>query len=125
MRCSGQDCSRCLRRRLRRGRTVRDVAEAQPVKSRCVAVIGLVLTAEDDRASVRRGEVRVLYAAIDIHKHAFQAAVLDPESGEAVEEHFSADREGLERWAGEWQQRVAAVAIGLDSGAEFDLLDLT
>jgi hypothetical protein len=28
----------------------------------------------------------MLYAAIDIHKHAFQAAVLDPESGEMVEE---------------------------------------
>jgi hypothetical protein len=27
----------------------------------------------------------MLYAAIDIHKHAFQAAVLDPEGGEVVE----------------------------------------
>src|SRR5437867_3784406 len=27
----------------------------------------------------------MLYAAIDIHKHAFQAAVLDPESGEVTE----------------------------------------
>ncbi len=27
----------------------------------------------------------MLYAAIDIHKHAFQAAVLDPDSGEVVE----------------------------------------
>jgi len=27
----------------------------------------------------------IVYAAIDIHKHAFQAAVLDPESGELVE----------------------------------------
>ena len=27
----------------------------------------------------------MLYAAIDIHKLAFQAAVLDPESGELVE----------------------------------------
>jgi hypothetical protein len=34
----------------------------------------------------------LLYAAIDIHKQAFQAAVLDPESGEVVEERFSADR---------------------------------
>jgi hypothetical protein len=37
----------------------------------------------------------MLYAAIDIHKHVFQAAVLDPESGEVVEERFSADRESL------------------------------
>jgi hypothetical protein len=61
---------------------------------------GSVLNVEDDRASVvdRRRSV-VLYAAIDIHKHAFQAAVLDPDSGEVVEERFSADRESLGRWA--------------------------
>ena len=41
----------------------------------------------------------MLYAAIDIQKHAFQAAVLDPESGEVVEERFAADRESLARWA--------------------------
>jgi hypothetical protein len=41
----------------------------------------------------------VLYAAIDIHKHVFQAAVLNPESGEVVEERFSADRESLARWS--------------------------
>jgi transposase len=41
----------------------------------------------------------MLYAAIDIHKHAFQAAVLDPNTGEVVEERFSADRESLARWA--------------------------
>jgi len=40
-----------------------------------------------------------LRAAIDIHKHAFQAAVLDPGSGEVVEERFAADRENLQRWA--------------------------
>jgi transposase len=39
----------------------------------------------------------MLYAAIDIHKHAFQAAVLDPETGVVVEERFSADRESLAR----------------------------
>ena len=41
----------------------------------------------------------MLYAAIDIHKPAFQAAVLDPGSGEVVEERFAADRESLARWA--------------------------
>jgi len=41
----------------------------------------------------------MLYAAIDIHKHAFQAAVLDPEGGEVVEARFSADRESLARWS--------------------------
>ena len=42
----------------------------------------------------------MLYAAIDIHKHAFQVAVLDPESGEVVEERFAADRESLTRCPG-------------------------
>src|SRR5712691_1211382 len=65
---------------------------------------GSVLSAEgrsglcvDERRSV------MLYAVIDIHKHAFQAAVLDPESGEVVEERFPADRESLARWAERWR----------------------
>src|SRR5213596_3099794 len=58
----------------------------------------------------------MLYAAIDIHKHAFQAAVLDLESGEVVEERFSADRESLERWTAQWQGRVSAVAIEATTG---------
>ena len=45
----------------------------------------------------------MLYAAIDIHKHAFQAAVLDPENGVVVEERFAADRESLARWAEPWR----------------------
>ena len=48
----------------------------------------------------------MLCAAIDIHKHAFQAAVFDSGSGEVVEERFSADRESLGRWAEQWQGRV-------------------
>src|SRR6266540_2775828 len=58
----------------------------------------------------------MLYAAIDIHKHAFQASVFDPDSGEVVEERFSADREGLARWAEEWRGRVVAVAIEATTG---------
>ena len=58
----------------------------------------------------------MLYAAIDIHKHAFQAAVLDPDSGEVVEERFSADRESLTRWAEPWRGRVGAVAIEATTG---------
>jgi hypothetical protein len=53
----------------------------------------------------------MLYAAIDIHKQAFQAAVLDPDSGQVVEERFSADRESLARWADGCRGRVVAVAI--------------
>jgi hypothetical protein len=58
----------------------------------------------------------VLYAAIDIHKHAFQAAVFDPESGEVEEARFSADRESLGRWADEWRGRVDAVPIEATTG---------
>ena len=58
----------------------------------------------------------MLYAAIDIHKLVFQAAVLDPESGEVVEERFSADRESLVRWADPWRGRLAAVAIEATTG---------
>jgi transposase len=58
----------------------------------------------------------MLYAAIDIHKHAFQAAVLDPDSGEVVEERFSADRQSLCRWADGWRGRVGVVAIEATTG---------
>jgi hypothetical protein len=58
----------------------------------------------------------MLYAAIDIHKHAFQAAVLDPESGEVVEERFSADSKSLSCWAEGWRGRVEAVAIEATTG---------
>ncbi len=58
----------------------------------------------------------MVYAAIDIHKHAFQAAVLDPETGVVVEERFAADRGSLARWAEPWRGRVAAVAIEATTG---------
>ncbi len=58
----------------------------------------------------------MLVAAIDIHKHVFQAAVLDPESGVVVEARFSADRTSLAGWAEEWQGRVLAVAIEATTG---------
>jgi transposase len=58
----------------------------------------------------------VLVAAIDIHKLVFQAAVLDPESGEVVESRFSAERASLVGWAEEWRARVSAVAIEATTG---------
>jgi transposase len=58
----------------------------------------------------------LLYAAIDIHKHVFQAAVFDPESGEVVEQRFSADRESLRRWSDRWRGRLTAVAIEATTG---------
>jgi hypothetical protein len=66
----------------------------------------------------------VRYAAIDIHKHVFQAAVLDPESGEVREERFSADRDSLCRWAQGWRGRVAAVAIEATTGWRWVTRDL-
>src|SRR5438128_1052910 len=57
-----------------------------------------------------------MYPAIDIHKQAFQAAVLDRESGQVVEERFSADRESLARWAEPGRGRVGAVAIEATTG---------
>src|SRR5712691_5009014 len=57
----------------------------------------------------------MLYAAIEIHKHAFQVAVLDPGSGEVVEQRFSADRDSLARWAEPWRGR-AAIAIEATTG---------
>ena len=58
----------------------------------------------------------MLNAAIDIHKHVFQAAVLDADSGQVVEERFPADRESLDRWAEPWRGRVGAVAIEATTG---------
>jgi hypothetical protein len=72
---------------------------------------GSVLGGVDDRASVYERRLELLVAAIDIHKHAFQAAVFDPGSGELVEERFSADRESLGRWTDRWCGRVETVAI--------------
>src|SRR6266487_6762533 len=58
----------------------------------------------------------MLYAAIDIHKRTFQAAVLDVETGETVERRFGATREELNDWAMRLQGVVAAVAIEATNG---------
>jgi transposase len=57
-----------------------------------------------------------LYAAVDIHKRTFQAAVLDAESGETSERRFGATREELNDWAMPLRGRVAAVAIEATTG---------
>jgi transposase len=54
----------------------------------------------------------MLYAAIDVHKHVFQAATLDPSSGELTEARLPATREALAGWDG----RLAAVAIEATCG---------
>jgi transposase len=58
----------------------------------------------------------MLYAAVDIHKHVFQAAVLDAESGEIVESRFAATREALAVWEREWNGKLAVVAIEATCG---------
>jgi hypothetical protein len=58
----------------------------------------------------------MLYAAIDIHKRSFQAAVLDSANGEVSEQRFEASREELRHWAMSLQGAVAAVAIEATSG---------
>src|SRR6266516_1750491 len=58
----------------------------------------------------------MLYAAIDIHKRTFQAAVLDVETGEMSERRFGATREDLNDWAMPLQGRLAAVAIEATNG---------
>jgi transposase len=58
----------------------------------------------------------MFYAAIDIHKLNFQAAVLDAESGQLSEERFAATREALDDWAMRWRDKISAVAIEATTG---------
>ena len=58
----------------------------------------------------------MLYAGLDIHKAVFQAAVLDPDSGELSESRFEPSRERLTDWAMQWQGKLAAVAIEATTG---------
>jgi transposase len=58
----------------------------------------------------------MLYAALDIHKHTFQAAVLDSETGEFSERRFVSTREELDDWAMEWRGKLAVVALEATNG---------
>src|SRR5439155_9046193 len=57
------------------------------------------------------GPSKMVYAAIDIHKRVFQAAVLDAETGELVQERLPASREALDAWATRWAGKLEAVAL--------------
>lgn len=57
-----------------------------------------------------------MLAAIDIHKSVFQAAVLDPEEGELVEQRFAASGEKLREWLDEWAPELETVAIEATTG---------
>jgi transposase len=67
----------------------------------------------------------MLYAAIDIHKRVFQAAVLDPASGEIAEARFPATREALREWAMPLQGTAAAVAVEATCGWRWVWRELT
>lgn len=58
----------------------------------------------------------MVYAALDIHKRIFQAAVLDADSGELVQERLPATREALADWATRWQGKLEAVALEATTG---------
>src|SRR5262245_66402308 len=58
----------------------------------------------------------MVYAALDIHKRIFQAAVLDAASGELVQERLPARREALADWATRWQGKLEAVALEATTG---------
>src|SRR5262245_56697246 len=58
----------------------------------------------------------MLYAAIDIHKHVFQAVTLDPVSGEFVSARLPATREALSDWIDEADGGLVAVAIEATCG---------
>src|SRR5215218_6315286 len=62
------------------------------------------------------GPSEMVYAAIDIHKRIFQAAVLDAETGELVQERLPANREALDDWATRWQGKLEAVALEATTG---------
>jgi transposase len=55
-------------------------------------------------------------AAIDIHKAVFQAAVLDPDSGEITEERFTASRKALTVWIAKWHGQITVVALEATTG---------
>jgi transposase len=58
----------------------------------------------------------MVYAALDIHKSVFQAAVLDLGSGEVEERRFPASPAALDDWATRWHGRLAAVAVEATTG---------
>jgi len=57
-----------------------------------------------------------MYAAIDIHKHVFQAVTLDPESGQLDEARLPATREALAGWLARSDGQLVAVAIEATCG---------
>jgi transposase len=57
-----------------------------------------------------------MMAAIDIHKSVFQAAELDPDSGEVSEQRFAASPEALAEWAASWCEQVETVAVEATTG---------
>jgi transposase len=57
-----------------------------------------------------------MMAALDIHKSVFQAAELDPVTGELAEQRFPASRQALDDWAMQRRGRLAVVAVEATTG---------
>lgn len=57
-----------------------------------------------------------MLAAIDIHKAVFQAAVLEPATGELTEARFGSTRQALAAWVDRWEGQIEAVAIEATTG---------
>ena len=66
----------------------------------------------------------VLCAAVDIHKHVFQAVVLDLTSGEVEEARFAADRDRLREWAEGLVGRGAVIAVEATTGWRWVVAEL-
>jgi transposase len=66
----------------------------------------------------------VLCAAVDIHKHVFQAVVLDPSSGEVEETRFAAGRDQLREWAERLVGREAVIAVEATTGWRWVVAEL-
>jgi hypothetical protein len=58
----------------------------------------------------------MFYAAVDIHKRTFQAAVLDADTGETSERRFAATRDELNDSAMPLQGKLVAAAIEATDG---------
>jgi transposase len=65
---------------------------------------------------IERRPLEMVYAALDIHKSVFQAAVLDVGSGAVEQQRFGATRAALDDWAMRWRGELAAVAVEATTG---------
>src|SRR5215218_4812683 len=103
-----------------RARPPRPARQANPRYLRWISWMGPPAAAVASRPRQPQidegGPSEMVYAAIDIHKRIFQAAVLDGETGEFVQERLPASREALADWATRWAGKLEAVALEATTG---------